>query len=264
MMGITAACIDITGSRRAMDVAFLEDDALDMRAASNLKTFLDWVGELKPDVIAVDAPSKENVGLVARHRDEFDIPDGSYENFRIAEALLKLKGIGLYNTPQTNPPEWMKRGWDLYSLLQGKGYFLLDTPGPVKSTAKGVFEVHPHASFVVGLGWIPQSKQTLAGQFERLAYLRRECRDLGISIGKTMLTEDQLGQLKETTATWETIVVDGLTLPEISHDQLDAIAGLTTAIRAIRGDGVAIGHQGDGVIVVPRKLSETPYQWKHK
>jgi len=44
----------------------------------------------------------------------------------------------------------------------------------------------------VGLGWIPQNKQTLAGQLERLAYLRRECRDLGISIDKTMLAEDQL------------------------------------------------------------------------
>jgi len=264
MMGITAACIDITGSSRAMDVAYLEDDALHLHTASNLKKCLDWIGERQPDVIAIDAPSKENVGLVPKGRDEFGIPDGSYENFRIAEALLKLKGIGLYNTPQTNPPEWMKRGWDLYSLLTGKGYFLLDTPGSVKSTGKVVLEVHPHASFVVGLGWIPQNKQTFAGQLERLAYLRRECRDLGISIDKTMLAEDQLGQLKNTSATWETIFEDGVTLPEISHDQLDAIAGLTTAIRAKRGDAVAIGHQGDGVIVVPRKLSETPYQWKHK
>lgn len=263
-MRIKAACIDITGSSRAMDVAYVEDDALNLQTASNLKKFLDWVGEREPDVIVVDAPSKENVGLVSKHRNEFGIPEGSYENFRIAEALLKLKGIGLYNTPQTNPPEWMKRGWDLYSLLQGKGYLLLDTPGPVKSTGKGVLEVHPHASFVVGLGWIPQNKQTLAGQLERLAYLRRECRELGISIDKTMLAEDQLGQLKNTSATWETIVADGVTLPEISHDQLDAIAGLTTAIRAMRADAVAIGHQGDGVIVVPRKLSETPYQWKHK
>lgn len=263
-MGITAACIDITGSSRAMDVAYLEDEALNLRTASNLKKFLDWVGERTPGVIAVDAPSKENVGLVPKHREKFGISDGPYENFRIAEALLKLKGIGLYNTPKTNPPGWMKRGWDLYSLLQGKGYSLLDTPGHVKSTGKNVLEVHPHASFVVGLGWIPKSKQTLAGQLERIAYLRRECHELGISIDKTMLAEDQLGQLKKTTATWETIVMDGVTLPEISHDQLDAIAGLTTVIRAIRGDAVAIGHQDDGVIVVPRKPSETPYRWKHK
>lgn len=258
-MGVQAVCIDITGSRRAMDFAYLENDRLDCRTAPNLTNFLDWVGEQMPDVIAVDAPSKRNVGLIRKHRDEFGIPGDSYENFRIAEALLRLKGIGLYNTPQTDPDKWIERGWELYSSLNDKGYILLDTSGPVKLTGKVVLEVHPHASFVVGLGWIPHSKQTLAGQLERLAYLRWECRDLGISTDKTMLVEDQLGQLKSTSTTWETIILDGVTLPEVPHDQLDAIAGLTTAIRALRGDAVAIGHQGDGVIVIPRTLSKTPY-----
>jgi hypothetical protein len=59
-MSISAACIDITGSSRAMDVAYLEDDALHLRTESNLKSFLDWVTEQKPNIVAVDAPSKEN------------------------------------------------------------------------------------------------------------------------------------------------------------------------------------------------------------
>ena len=63
-MGVAAACIDITGSSRTMDVAYLEDGTLRLQTASNLKKFLDWVGERQPDVIAVDAPSKENIGLV--------------------------------------------------------------------------------------------------------------------------------------------------------------------------------------------------------
>ena len=53
-------------------------------------------------------------------------------------------------------------------------------------------------------------------------------------------------------------------LGALSHDQLDAIVGLTTAVRVVRGEAVAVGHQEDGVIVVPRQLAESPYQRKHK
>lgn len=148
-----------------MDVAYLEDDTLHLRTESNLKDFLHWVREEQPGIVAVDAPSKTNVGLVLTHRELYSIPEDRYENFRIAEVLLKQKGIGLYNTPQENPPEWMKRGWDLYSLLQDVGYGLLDTPGTIQPVSKMMFEVHPHASFVVGLGWIPQNKQTLAASW---------------------------------------------------------------------------------------------------
>jgi hypothetical protein len=127
-----------------------------------------------------------------------------------------------------------------------------------------IIEVHPHASFVVGLGWIPQIKKTLAGQLERAAYLRKECRALGITTEGTILEIDQLQQLLSTTATWDTIVSNGIVLPSLSHDQLDATVGLTTVVRAMCGDAVAVGHQEDGVIVVPKPLSDSPYQWKHK
>ena len=108
-MAITAACIDITGSSRAMDVAYLQDDAIGLRTETNLKDFLDWVTANEPQLVAVDAPSKKNIGLVPQHRSKYGIPDDRYENFRIAEAVLKIKNIGLYNTPQEKPPGWMKR-----------------------------------------------------------------------------------------------------------------------------------------------------------
>ena len=151
----------------------------------------------------------------------------------------------------------MKRGWKLYSLLQESGYALLDTPGPVSRTERLTFEVHPHASFVVGLGWIPQSKDTLAGQLERAAYLRKECRELGISTAGTLLDTDQLQRLKSIKATWKSIVEGGIVLPSLSHDQLDAMAGLITAVHVYRGGAVAVGHRGDGVIVVPEVIGAT-------
>lgn len=82
-MGLTAACIDITGSSRAIDVAYLEGDTLHLRTESNLKNFLDWIGEREPDIVVVDAPSKENLGLVPQYREQYGIPDDVYENFRI-------------------------------------------------------------------------------------------------------------------------------------------------------------------------------------
>ena len=263
-MDVTAACIDVTGSSRAMDVAYLEKNAIRLHTESNLNRFFDWVRERQPQIIAIDAPSKENAGLVPALHEQYSIPKGDYENFRIAEAVLRIKGIGLYNTPRTDPPSWMKRGWDLYSLLRSAEYSVLDDPGKVEPIKRFVIEVHPHASFVVGLGWIPQSKQTLAGQLERSAYLRKECSDLGLSFDGTLLSIDQLQLLQGLTATWDSIVTEGICLPLLSHDQLDAIVGLTTAIRALRGEAVAVGHQSDGVIVLPKSLDEAPYQFKHK
>ncbi len=263
-MPATAACIDITGSDRAMDVAYLKDKQVHLRTEANLTGFLEWVASEQPQMVAVDAPSKENIGLVPDNRKIYDIPANKYENFRIAEALLKTRRIGLYNTPREKPPEWMKRGWDLYSLLKDKGYSLLDVPGTVVNCDRITFEVHPHASFVVGLGWIPQQKDTLAGLLERAAFLRRECRELSVSVVGTLLDDDQLQRLKNIDTTWEEIADEGIALPSLSHDQLDALAGLATAIRVQRGEAEAVGHQGDGVIVVPRPLSKTPYQWKHK
>ena len=262
-MPVTAACIDITALNRPMDVAYLQRDALHLRNEPNLESFLEWVDDQQPENIAVDAPSKQNIGLVPGHREFYGIPEDRYENFRIAEVLLRMKNIGLYNTPQENPPMWMEVGWDLYAQLGNMNYNLWDTPGVPTLAPNMMLEVHPHASVVVGLGWIPQRKQTLAGQLERAAYLRRECHELDIAVEGTLLAVDQLAQLQGVVTTWDTIVADGINLPLLSHDQLDAIAGLTTVVRAVRGDAFAVGHQDDGVIVVPQELADLAYERLH-
>jgi predicted nuclease with RNAse H fold len=260
-MSVTAACIDVTGGR-AMDIAYVCDQRLRFATVTSVPSFRKWVSEQKATIIAVDAPSKRNTGQVALSRSQHGIRDGKYGNFRVAEAILRQRGIGLYNTPQDKPPEWMERGWEVYEMLTALGYNLLDEPGrtSVIEGANTVVEVHPHASFVVGLGWIPQTKQNLAGQFERLAYLRNECAELQIDCCETFMGTDLLQSLHELDVTWDQILLHGIRLPEISHDRLDAVVGLTTAIRAIRGEAFAVGQTSDGVIVVPRELSPTSYK----
>ena len=76
-MGLTAACIDITGSSRAMDVAYLKDNTLTLRTAANLENFLDWVTDQQPQFVAVDAPSKTNARLVPQFRADYGNPGRS-------------------------------------------------------------------------------------------------------------------------------------------------------------------------------------------
>lgn len=265
MMGIKAACIDITGSSRSMDIAFVENNVLKLTVVSCREAFFDWVEKFRPECVAIDAPSKRNTGQVNKNREQFSIPKGKYENFRVAEVLLKMKGVGLYNTPKNDAKEWMKRGWEIYDKLRGKGFKLVDEPGKIQTKDEpAILEVHPHACFVVGLGWIPQTKSGLAGQLERLAYLRQECLARKLDLSETFLDEDQLKELTSLEVTWESLVTDGIQLPVVSHDQLDATVGLLTALRATEGTAFGVGVNEDGIIVVPDKLSDVPYTWKHK
>ena len=244
-----------------MDIAFCEDGILQISALPGVESFCQWVQQNAPRLVAIDAPSKRNCGRVALTRAQYGIPNNKYEDFRVVEAFLRLKGIGLYNTPLEDPPAWMNQGWQLYQSLEELGYQLLDEPGPteISDDERVVIEVHPHASFVVGLGWIPQDKKGLAGQLERMAYLRTQCAEMGINVAGTCLADDPLTSLQQINATWDGILVDGLKLPSISHDQLDAVVGLTTVLRAANGQAFAVGDSADGVIVLPNNLAGIRY-----
>jgi len=257
---LTAACIDVTGSNRAMDVVWVgEDGHVTHRRVKGVEGTVDWAGEHLPRILAVDAPCEQNLARVsdASVRAQHGLDSGSYESFRVCEALLRKAGIGLYNTPRQNAPAWMRRGWDIYGRLQGElDYRLWRQPGrPQSQDGRTLIEVHPHASFVVGLGWIPHKKTTLAGQLERLAYLLAEAERLGIRLEDCGLSGEALAEAGSSLqrATWESIRAQGLHLPQLSHDLLDALAGLVTACLATRGRAFAVGEPEEGVIVVPEE-----------
>jgi hypothetical protein len=163
-----------------------------------------------------------------------------------------VRNIKCYFTSSARtPPDWVGAGLKLYDALADLGYMLWDTPGPVSTIGAGVdriaIEVHPHACFVVKLGWIPQLKISLGGCLERIACLRAWGRELGVQIGASydqLLTE--LGTLS-----WESILERGAP-PQISHDKLDALAAaLTAKVSASAPGACAIGHRADGVLVLP-------------
>jgi len=249
-----------------MDVAYIEDNTVRLARLNNVQSLYIWIAENEPQVLAIDAPSATNKNCIALNPGANGIPKGKYENFRVCEAKLRIKGIGLYNTPRSEPPTWIERGWEIYEKVQSQGYKLYRDPGVVKfdSSEKYVFEVHPHASFVVGLGWIPQTKSSLAGQVERIAYLRKQSELFGFDMTETALSRELLSEFQSAFANWDKILTDGLDFPEISHDELDSIAGLFTAQNAISKEAYATGIADDGVIVTPTKLADITYCTKSR
>ena len=110
----------------------------------------------------------------------------------------------------------IKFGWQIYEALQRSAvtYGLWDRAGRVQvvSTDYVLVEVHPHACFTVGLGWIPPLKTTLSGQISRDAYLLQwaATRHRALS-GPHWPSPDYLSDCagRFARASWEDIVQEG-------------------------------------------------------
>ena len=258
--------VDVTGSSRAWDWILIDDDRpLPEHARGDEKSLLEFVQYTEPNVIAVDAPSKKNCGLMRqpsvrksvlgeRAGERSKSGDALiYDDCRVCEAELGIRNIKSYFTSGTRQPsDWVGAGFKLYEALAELGYMLWDTPGPVSTVGAGVdriaIEVHPHACFVVELGWIPQLKISLGGCLERIACLREWGRRTGVRIGDAYdHILDELGNLS-----WQQILERGAPAA-ISHDKLDALAAALTAraSAAAPTSAFAVGHKADGVLVLP-------------
>jgi hypothetical protein len=60
---IKAACVDVTGSSRRMDLVWINDEHLVSHGRIDGEGELrGWVDEHRPPVLAIDAPSGKNLG----------------------------------------------------------------------------------------------------------------------------------------------------------------------------------------------------------
>ncbi len=99
------ACVDVTGSSRAIDVVTATEQAsdslvVDHRQFSSVAAVAEWLVSENVDLIAVDGPSKPNAKACrdAATRARHQIPSDKYADFRLCEAILRMRGIGLYHT----------------------------------------------------------------------------------------------------------------------------------------------------------------------
>lgn len=269
------ACLDLTGSKRAWDLVWVKKRSVGhekFRKGSKLEDFFAWVKESRPVILAIDAPSGYNLKRTLDPEiREARGWETTYKNMRLCEADLRAREIKLYYTPAdaARAASWIQCGWQVYDRLKKDfDYRLHNQPGPVqlKAEERVVIEVHPHASFVVGLGWIPQVKDSVPGQIERIAHLLDAGKQgeepwTGEAMPPATFLKTLVTDLQE--LTWASIREKGVSIAGESHDKLDALAGLVTAARAQEGTAYAVGDPGEGVIVLPGK-PRSSYRAKRK
>jgi hypothetical protein len=253
--------VDITGSNRRWDWTLIDDEKKSVLSGQgSAKTLLGVVESDEPDIIAVDGPSAENCGLMRRAEirhavlgERATAKETLYENYRVSEADLGLRGIHCYVTPQcerADLSDWVRVGLDLYEGLAER-YSLLREPGQVdyRPGQKLMIEVYPHASFVVALGWIPQLKTSLGGCLERIACLVLWAERLGFDLPEMSELVPLLKNMD-----MKRIAENGA--PDLRHDKLDALSAAFTAKSVADGTAWALGNTADGVIVLPKKPLE--------
>jgi hypothetical protein len=135
----------------------------------NLDDVLAFAAGQRQAFLAVSAPQRPNIGVMARPevRESLQpVPHpGRWENFRLADYLLRQHNIAIPQTPaeEADCPNWMKKGFLLFRRLEELGY----QGYPEKEAGRQFLEVYPHAVYTVLLGVLPLPKHTLEGRLQR-------------------------------------------------------------------------------------------------
>jgi predicted nuclease with RNAse H fold len=138
---VRALGIDV-GVRKGLDLVLLDEDRSILETARrvSLDELERTVGDLGPDVVAIDSPPSWATTGRSRH----------------AERVLRWFGIQCFNTPSDERMaehpfyEWMTIGFAAFRAIEAS--FPRYRSGSVKGTA---LEVFPHASAVVLAGSLP-------------------------------------------------------------------------------------------------------------
>jgi hypothetical protein len=195
--------------------------------------------------VSVCAPRRPNLGLMsqAEVRAALSPPPhpGRWENFRLAEYLLRQHNISIPHTPagEDDCPNWMRKGFALYHRLAELGY---QDGGPQAGQGRFSLEVYPHASFTVLLSVLPFPKNSLEGRIQRQLALYDQKVDV----------PDAMNFFEEITR--HRLLKGILPLDELySPAELDALVGAYTAwLAASHPDQVLhLGDPREGQVVLP-------------
>jgi hypothetical protein len=203
-------------------------------------------------VVAVNAPSHVNIGLVRKKMESESLTPGLHQvrgaELRLAEHELRMRGIAVSGTPAREDmcPAWMQAGFQLYAKLTGLGF---------KQLSDGQadylwLETQPHACFCALLEQSPLPKPTLEGRLQRQLVLH----DRGLRIKDPMDFFEEITRFK---------LVKGI-LPTDSiypAEMLDVLAAAYTAwLASSKPDQIIfIGNLEEGQIVLPVKELKSKY-----
>ena len=195
-------------------------------------------------VVGVCAPRRPNLGVMARPelRQNLSPPPnpGRWENFRLADYLLRQHNLSIPQTPadEAQAPNWMRNGFALFHRLELLGYHLY----PESDAERQSLEVYPYACYAVILGVLPFPKYTLEGRLQRQLALY----DRQVDVPDAMRVFEEITRHR---------LLKGILPVEVlySAGELDALAAAYTAwLSALHPDQVTLlGDPQEGQVVLP-------------
>jgi len=242
--------VDPTSGRKDFTYAALDSDlnlvALTDADIDDLTAFL---GGQKSALVAVNAPSHVNRGLVKKKLDKNSLTPGQTfrgVNMRLVEHNLRNRGISITGTPSREElcPSWMQVGFTFYRKLSKLGFEPYGTEGATHQW----LETHPYACFCALLEQSPFPKPTLEGRLQRQLKLF----DKGLHISDPMEFFEEVTRFK---------LMNGILPTDMlySPDQLDVLVAAYTAWLALHRpeDVIKIGDKTEGQMFLPvRELKE--------
>lgn len=217
-------------------------------ADGELDEALAFLGGLQTAMVAVNAPSQPNQGLVRELR--LTLPPisnaGRGLDMRLAEHHLRERGINVTGTPSRRElcSSWVQMGFDFYRRLRELGFEAESGQKPPRRW----IETHPQACFVALAGSLPLPRTSLEGRLQRqlLLYENR------LGIHDPMEFFEELTRFKLLKGT---LPLEKVYTPE----QLDALVAALTALWAANrtADVMQVGSPAEGQIWLPaRELKE--------
>jgi Protein of unknown function (DUF429) len=236
--------VDPTSGRKDFTYAALDSD-LNLVALANadLDDMTAFLGGQQSAIVAVNAPSRVNQGLVKKTLKKSSLTPGHTfrgADMRLVEYDLRLRGISVAGTPsrEENCPAWMQVGFVLYRKLSRMGF----KPFGTDNATHQLLETHPYACFCVLLEQIPFPTPTLEGRLQRQLKLY----DKGLRITDPMGFFEEITRFKLMKGILPTSLL-------YSPDQLDVLVAAYTAWMAARRpeDVTRIGDVSEGQMVLP-------------
>lgn len=245
--------IDPTSGRKAFTYAALDRDLnLVTLADGEMEDLTAFLGAQRSAVVAVNAPSRVNRGLVRKKLEKESLTPGLHPvrgaDLRLAEYELRERGISITGTPSRpeSCPPWMQVGFQLYAKLSRLGF----KPLSAEPEDYQWVETHPHACFCVLLEQNPLPKPTLEGRLQRHLILHER----GLHIKDPMVFFEEITRFK---------LLKGIlpTDPVYPAEMLDVLAAAYTAWMAVHQPDQTswIGDRQEGQIILPSAQLKSRY-----
>ncbi|RLD02353.1 MAG: hypothetical protein DRI32_08960 [Chloroflexi bacterium] len=218
----------------------------------NLDALLTFIGGQTSAFVAVNAPTRPNLGRVRALLEAEDLGTGSSPlrgaEMRMAEYELRARGIKVAATP-SHPdlcPAWMRAGFRLYERLYELGF----AEYPAEDSTHQVLETHPQAGFIVMAEGNLFPASALEGRLQRQAILY----GAGLDIRDPMSFFEEITRFK--------LKQGILPLEEIynAKEQNALLAAHTAWLTAEKpNDVTSLGDEEEGKVYLPTRKLKSKY-----